>query len=117
MLDSINQALEVIAKLPVGLLTIVVTLIIGFTLKKTKRYPNDMIPIGAIALGTISSVAIRYGFGRFIVEGMVYSGLAWIFHKFIWKAFLERFPIFKGASKEFDTNPELKKTDVPPDSP
>lgn len=114
MIDTLSKALDAITGLPVGLLTVVVTLIIGFTLKKTRRFPNDLIPLAVIVCGTVSSVAIRYGFGRFIVEGMVYSGLAWMFHKFIWKAFIARFfPMVKGADKEFDSNPELVRRDPP----
>ena len=117
MIETLNKLFGEIERLPVWSLTVAVTLIIGFTLKKTKRFPNDMIPMGVLLFGTAASVAIRYGFGRFIVEGLVYSGTAWLFHKFIWKLFVARFFPGKDVDKEFDTNPELKKSDVPVPKP
>lgn len=117
MIETLNKLFSGIERLPVWSLTVLVSLVIGFTLKKTKRFPNDMIPIGVLLLGTCASVAIRYGFGRFIVEGLVYSGTAWMFHKFIWKnvvkVFIARFPVaeatVKEIEKEFDTDPGLKR--------
>jgi len=101
MMDILNNVFDWIEALPVWGLTILVALVIGFTLKKTPRYPNDMIPIGVMAFGTIASVALQYGLGRLIVKGMIYSGLAWLFHRHIWKRFANRF--FPEAQGEFDT--------------
>jgi len=111
MMDFFDTAFGEVERLPVWALSVVVSLVIGFTLKKTKQFPNGMIPLGVIVFGTAASVAIRYGFGRFIVEGMVYSGTAWMFHKFIWKSLIARFPLVKTNPHEFDSNPELKRDD------
>lgn len=79
---SMDGFFQWVSELPPQAITCVGVLLIGYALKRTKRFPNDLIPIFLIVIvGPLLYALSRYGMARFVVEGMVYSGLCLMFYK------------------------------------
>lgn len=116
MTIDLQRLFDWVGKLPPWGLTVVGVLMVGFALKRTKKFPNDFIPLVLIAgVGPALLLAASYGFLRFVVEGMVYAGLAWLLHGQLWKRFADRFLGHSGQPFEDDTQ-VLSKSDAQPAS-
>lgn len=102
--SDVDKFFNWVATAPPGILATVGVLLVGFALKRTKRFPNDMIPIFLmVVVGPCLFIMAKYGMARFYVEGMVCAGIVWLLHAQIWKRFAGRF--FPGSVMEgFDTD-------------
>lgn len=101
---------EWVAALPPEPLTVIAVLMLGYALKRAEWVSNKAIPLVLMVAGPIFLIVARYGLLRFVVEGIVYAGAAWIFHAQVWKRFIA--PKLGGASGGFDSDPEaFKKTE------
>lgn len=109
---DVGKAFDWVASLPPAPLTCLAVLLLGFAIKRTEWIPNRSIPLVLMIVGPILLILARYGLMRFAVEGMIYSGVVWLFHAQIWKRIA---PLIGGNPKEFDSNPAvaIKKTDPP----
>lgn len=107
---NIEAATKWIENMPAWLLTVIAILLVGYALKRIKTFPNYFIPLAIMALGPVFLILSRYGMMRFVVEGIVYAGTAWMLHAQIWKRFVAPH-LGKDAGEGFDTA-EIRKTDT-----
>lgn len=106
---DVSKFFEWVGALPPAPLTCLAVLLLGFALKRAQWVPNNRIPLLLMAIGPCLLILARYGLMRFVVEGMIYSGVVWLFHAQIWKRFIA--PKLGGADVGFDSDPEaFKKT-------
>lgn len=106
-----------VSNMPAPLLAVIGVLMVGFALKRTKKFPNDFIPLLlVVVVGPALLLAARFGVMRFVVEGMVYAGLVWLAHGQLWKRFAPRF-LGEHSRQPFEDDTQfLSKSDVQPAS-
>ena len=111
---STDKFFQWVSELPPPAITCLGILLIGFALKRTAIFPNDLIPIFLIVVvGPGLYTLSRYGLARFAVEGMVYGGLVWLMHKQVWKRFIApKLGLGKDVEPFDDT--ENKSTETKP---
>jgi hypothetical protein len=98
--------------LPGHMLVGLACIVLGYTLRFVKRFPNDAIPVVCILWGMIfnplvaderiAGTSLRLWVARNILIGLIIGAGAWALHRYFLKKFEEKIPILGTILAEAD---------------
>lgn len=120
-MEYLTKWIDYVDKAPPLLLTALLALAFGYSLRRADWVPNKRIPVLLMFFGAVMYPLMSYGLTSFIVKGALTSCGVWVLHKFLLKPLEDKFPWIKkmvaGDNGNYDTDIIVKaqvKTDVEP---
>ncbi len=114
ILETITDYLQKLEGAPAIILVILSAIVLGYALRRLKRFPNNGIPVVVILWGGIvypliadanNDLTLRVWLVRNVTIGLITGFVAWVFHNKILKRYLDRFIVKDDSEANEDTKP------------
>lgn len=121
-LENSIDYLQKLEGAPAIVLVALCGIVLGYVLKRFKRFPNDGIPVAVILFGGVlypliadanNDLTLRVWLVRNVIIGLIINFVAWIFHNKLLKRFLDPLIIASDSPKD----DVLADTPVTPEPP
>lgn len=111
-IEHLIQMLNSLYGLPGHILVGISCIVIGYTLRFVRRFPNDALPVVSVLWGAVftplvadvrvTGTPLRLWLVRNILVGMIVGGCAWLFHRYFIKRLEDKLPFIGDALADAD---------------